>query len=128
MQNSDFWTRPTSLYRSQTSPVVLCIQNCVISARKPVSMGPSPHLWFCMQNSDFWTIIKSLYGYQTSPVVMCIQNSVLSTRISRLYGFHRSLLVLCMQNGDFRTRITSLCGSKTRPAVFACKTATSGLE
>ena len=63
-------TRINSLYGSQTSPVVLCMQNNVISIRitslywsepslvvfacktatlepeLPISMGPSPHLWF----------------------------------------------------------------------------------
>ena len=46
MQNSDFWIRITSLYGSQTSPVVLCMQNSVISSR-----------------------ITSLHGSQTPPVV-----------------------------------------------------------
>ena len=31
MQNSDFWTRKTSLYWSQIYPIVLCMQNIVIS-------------------------------------------------------------------------------------------------
>ena len=63
-------TRINSLYGSQTSPVVLCMQNKVISLRNTilhrslpssavfacqtaalgpefqVSMGPTPHLWF----------------------------------------------------------------------------------
>ena len=64
MQNIDFWIRITSLYRSQTSPVVLCMQNSVISTRINIlcgsqpsltanlgtelqfSMGPIPHLCF----------------------------------------------------------------------------------
>ena len=70
MHNSDFWSRLTSLYGSQTWPVVLWIQNSVISIRNTslhwsqpscvvfacitahfepefqVSMGPSPHLRF----------------------------------------------------------------------------------
>ena len=70
MQNSDFWSRITSLYGSQTWPIVLCIQNSVIRIRiislygsQPSSvvfacktatlgpdlqmcMGPRPHLWF----------------------------------------------------------------------------------
>ena len=68
--NKEFWSRITSLYWSLTTPVVLCLQNSVISIRitslcgshtSPVvfacktewltsgllvSMGPSPHLWF----------------------------------------------------------------------------------
>ena len=46
MQNSAFWTRLTSLYGSQTWPVVLCMYNSVLSIRIHVSMCPSPHLWF----------------------------------------------------------------------------------
>ena len=72
MQNNDFWTRITSLCGSQTSPVVLCLLNRVISTRNTslygsqpssvvfarktaslwpelqVSMGPRPHLLFCV--------------------------------------------------------------------------------
>ena len=33
MQNSDFWSRITSLYGYRTSPVVLCMQNRVIRTR-----------------------------------------------------------------------------------------------
>ena len=61
MQNNDFWTRITSLYGSQTSPVVLCMQNSAIGIR-----------------------ITSLCGSQTSPVVLCMQNSVPSIRITSL--------------------------------------------
>ena len=48
-------TRINSLYGSQISPVVLCIQNSVISTR-----------------------ITTLHGSQTSPVVLCMQNNVIS--------------------------------------------------
>ena len=75
MQNSHFWTRITSLYGSQTSPVVLCMQYSLISTRitslygsQPtsavfacktvtfgpellVSMGRSHHLSFCACNT-----------------------------------------------------------------------------
>ena len=68
MQNSDFWSRITSLCGSHTSPVVLCVQNSVMrlrlyrsqplsvffacktasfGAELQVSMGPRPHLSFC---------------------------------------------------------------------------------
>ena len=100
MENADFWTRITSLYGSQNSPVVLCKENNAICTR-----------------------ITSLCGTQPSPVVLSTHNGVLSTRISSLYGFQPSPVVLCMQNSDFRTRVTSLWGSQTLPVVFACKTA-----
>ena len=121
MQNSYFWTGITSLYVSQTSPVLLYMQNSVISTR-----------------------MTSLYGFQASSVVLSTHNNVLSTRTKRLYCLQPSHVVLCMQNIDFRTRITSLyvsqtspvvlcmynsvlsislCWSQTSSRVFACKTA-----
>ena len=48
MQNRDLWTRITSLYGSQTSPVVLWMQNSVISIR-----------------------LTCLYVFQPSSVVVC---------------------------------------------------------
>ena len=56
MPNSEFWTRITSLYVSQTLPVLLCMQNSLICTR-----------------------ISSLYGFQHSSVVMSTKNSVLNT-------------------------------------------------
>ena len=71
MQNSDFWTRITILYGSQTWPFILCMYNSVISIRinnlygsqassvvyacktatfgqdLQVSKGTRPHLSFC---------------------------------------------------------------------------------
>ena len=38
--------RITSLYGSQTSPVVLFPQTARLASELLVSMGPSPHLWF----------------------------------------------------------------------------------
>ena len=57
IQNGDFSTIITSLYGSQTSPVVLCMQNNVINIR-----------------------ITSLYGSHTSPMVFRIQKSDFSTK------------------------------------------------
>ena len=57
--------RINSLYGSQTSPVVLYMQNVIIIR------------------------ITSLYGSQTSPVVLCIQNSDFSIRNTSLYGSKR---------------------------------------
>ena len=42
MQNSHFWTRITSLYGSQTSPVVLCLQYTAISTRITSLDGSQP--------------------------------------------------------------------------------------
>ena len=56
------WIRITSLYGSQTSPMV-----------------------FCMQNSHFSSRIYSLYGSQISPVVLCMQNKVIRSRMTLVY-------------------------------------------
>ena len=47
MRNSDFMTRITTLHWAQASPVISCSQNIVIRTRILVSIGPSPHMWFC---------------------------------------------------------------------------------
>ena len=61
MPNSDFRTRLTSLYGSQTSSVVLSTHNCELNTR-----------------------IKRQYWIQPSPVALCIQNSDFRTRITSL--------------------------------------------
>ena len=112
MQNIDFWTRITSLFRSQISPVVLCMQNsskrrCFQSKNhrwglEPIETSKSDagHAVVQAQNHR----IISLYGSQTSPVVLCMQYSVISTRITCLFG------------------------SQPLSIFFACKTATIGAE
>ena len=95
----------TSLYMYQTSPVVLCVQNSVISTR-----------------------ISSFYGFQPSSVVLCIQNSDLRTKIVCLYRSQTSPVIFCMQNSASCIKITSLFGSQPSCVVFGCKTANFGLE
>ena len=90
---------------SLTSPVVLCMQNSVISTR-----------------------ITSVNESQTSPVVLCMQNHMISTRITSLHGSQISPAVLCKQNNAICIRIASLYVSQASPADFACKTATFGSE
>ena len=77
MQKTDFWDRTTSLHGSQTSPVVLCMQNNVISIR-----------------------ITSLYGSQTSPMVFCIQNSDFRTRIACLFVSQPSSVVFAFKSAS----------------------------
>ena len=80
-----------SLYGYQTSPVILCIDNSVISTRNTCLCGPqTSSVVLCMQNSDFRTRLASLYGSQTSSVVLSLHISVLSTRTKRLYWFQPS--------------------------------------
>ena len=53
--NRDFWNRITYLYVSQTSPVVLCMQNSVISIRKTGLYGSQPSsVVFACKTDTFW--------------------------------------------------------------------------
>ena len=100
MQNSDLWTRKTSLYGSQTDLSLCECKSASLASDLLVSMCPNPHLcFFLMQYSAFWTRISSLYGSQTSS------------------------LVLSTHNCEHNTRFTILYGSQPSSVVFACKTA-----
>ena len=100
MQNSDLWTRKTSLYGSQTWPVALWMQISVISIR-----------------------LTSLYVSQPSSVFFLMEYSAFWTRISSLYGSQTSSLVLSTHNCEHNTRFTILYGSQPSSVDFACKTA-----
>ena len=67
VQNSDFWSRITCLCGSQTSPVILCVQNSVMRLR--------------------------LYGSKTSPVIFACKTACLCIRITSLYGSQTSSVV-----------------------------------
>ena len=98
-QRSDFWIRITSFYRSQTSPVVLCVQNSVISTR-----------------------INSLYGSQTSSVVLCMQNSVISIRNTNPYWSHPSSVVFTCKAATFGSELQVSIGPRLRLLICECKT------
>ena len=118
MQNLDFRTRITSLYVSQTSPKV-----------------------FCIQNSDFSTRIASLYWSQLSSVVFAFKTATLGSELQVSMGprphlcflhskqllYHQNCKSLwvpalicgfCIQNSDFRIRITSLYWPQTSPVIL----------
>ena len=129
MQNCDFRTRIRSLYESQTSPMVFCIQNSDFSIRiaclyvsQPssvvfefksatlakelqVSMGPSPYLWFLQAKHDLSSKIASLYCSQTSPVVLCFQNNVISIGSTSLYGSLPSSMVFACKTASFGSEL-----------------------
>ena len=55
MQTSDFWTKSACLYGTQTSPVVLCMNNGVISTRITSLYGSQP-------TSVVFTCITATFG------------------------------------------------------------------
>ena len=110
-KHRDFWTRITSLYVSQTWPVILCMYNSVLSIRitslygsQPssvvfafktawlasellVSMGPRPHHWFLDAKQRLLDRNnKSLWDPNiTCRFVHAKQHDL--TRMTSLYGF-----------------------------------------
>ena len=112
MPNSEFWPRITSLYGSQTSPVLVRNQNGVICTRiSSVYWFQPSSVVLCWQNSDFRTRLTSLYGSQTSSVDLSNQNGDITSRIICLYWSQPSSGVLCFQHSVLTTRLTSPYGS-----------------
>ena len=105
MQNNDFWTIITSLNDTQTSPVVLCMQNSVISIRN-----------------------TSLCWSQPSSVVFACKTATFGPELEVSMGT-RSLLSFCARKIAWLVPeiVVSMFAS---PHLWfcACKTATLGLE
>ena len=78
----DFRTRITSLYGSQTAPLVLCIQNKVISIR-----------------------ITSLYGSQTSSMVFAGKTATFVSELQVSMGPRHRLLICGCETAQIASRI-----------------------
>ena len=85
MQNSEFWTRITILYGSQTSPFVLYMQKQRDFHQNDKCIWvPALICGFSMQNSEFWTGIKSIWV--TDVTCRSVhQTRVICTRMTSLY-------------------------------------------
>ena len=150
MHSSVIMTRITSLYGSQTSPVVLCMQKVWLAPEFIVSMGPTPHLSFCSCKTK-WLASEILvamcprphlwfFAFKTATLAPELQFSMgasphlwfLHAKQRLLNQNYKSLLVpyftydFCIQNGDFSTRIASLYRSQPSSVVLVCKKATFG--
>ena len=66
IENSVFWIRNTSVYRSQPSYVVLCMQKAWLAPELLVSMSPRPHLSFC-ECKTAWLAPESLVSMGLIP-------------------------------------------------------------
>ena len=153
MQNSDFCTRITSLYWSQTSPVVLCMQNSLISTGNTslywsqpssvvfagktatfgpelqVSMGTKPHLSFCACKTAWLAPELLVFVVSSHHLWLCaLKRATWGLWIACLYGFPPSHVVFWLQNRVPSIRPTRFCGSQPSSVVFAGKTAAFGPE
>ena len=147
MQSNAFWSRITSLYMSQASPAVLCMQNSMICTKmtslygfQPLSvffslfktvtfgpvlqvcMGPSPYVMICACK---WATLahELLVSVGLSPRVWLLDaKQRLLDQNNHLYGSQTWPVILCMYNSVLNIRITSLYGSQPSSVVFAFKT------
>ena len=139
MQNSDFWTRITSLYGSQTLHLWFsaCKTACLASELQ-VYMGPSPHLWFLhakqrlmepelqvsmgeSQTSSvgfvhenqrrFWTEWQVSMGSKLHLWFFCMQNSDFMDQNYKSLWVPDLICGFCMKTATFWTEIASLYGS-----------------
>ena len=138
-------TRINSLYGSQTSPVVVCMQNNEINIRNAslyeyqpssvlfacktatlwpelqVSIGPTPHLWFfAFKTATLSPELQVTMG--PSPHLWFLHaKQDFWIWIINLYGSQTSPMVLWMQNSVISGRNTSLHWSQTSSEVFQAK-------
>ena len=119
MQNSDFRARITSLYGSQTSPMVFFFQNCAFSTGIASLYGSQPtSVVLCIRKSDFSITITSLEGTQPSFVSCACKTASLGQELQVSMGRRPHLCFYCIQNSDFSNRIASLYVSKTSSVVL----------
>ena len=92
MQNSNYRSRLTSLYGSQTSSVVLSTHNSVLSTRIKRLYGFQPsRVFLCMQISDFSSWITGLYWSQPSSVVFAFKTATLGLELQASVGARNDL-------------------------------------
>ena len=128
MQNSVISTRITNLYGSQTSPVVFAFKTARFVPDIHVSTGPRYHLSLFACNTACFAP-ELLVSMEPSPHLRFLHaKQRLLYRISNLYGSQISPVVLCMQNRVISTRNTSLYGTQPSSVDFTCKTHTFGPE
>ena len=89
----------------------------------PVSMCPSPHLWFLDAKQRLLTRIRSLHGYQPSPVVLWMQISVISIRITSLYWSQPVPVAFACKPAPFGEELQVSIGPRLQLSSCACKTA-----
>ena len=124
MPSSDFWIRITSLYVSQTWPVILCMYKNVLSIRMTSLYGSQPSsVVLRIQNSDLKTKIACVYEYQTSLVIFCMQNSLPSIGITSLSGFQPSSVVLASIPSSFGPEKRMSMSPRPHLSFCACKIA-----
>ena len=118
MQNNMISIRITSFYGSQPSSVVFECKTATFGSELQVSMGPRLHLRF--------------FAFKTAPLAPELQVSmgpiphlwnVISIRITSLYGFQPSSVVFACKTTSFVSELQISMGPRLHLRFFAFKTA-----
>ena len=124
MQNSAFWTRVTSLYGSQTWPVVLCMYNSGLNIRITSLYGsqPSSTVFAC---KTAWLASESLVSMGPSPLVWFLdaKQRLMDWNNKSLSPRHNRSFCAC-KTAWFALEWQVYMGSSTHLCFFPCKTAT----
>ena len=129
MQNSDFWTRITSLCGSQTWPVVLCIYKNVLSIRNTSFYWSHPSsVVFTFKTAHYGPELLVSMGPRPSLSFGACKTATLEPDLQVCMGPrpHRrlwALITACLAQEQ-----KAYIGSRSHLWFCACKTATLGLE
>ena len=95
IQNFDFWTRITSLYGSQTWPVILCIYNSVLNIRITSLYGSQPSsVFFAFKTATLWPQLHMSLGPRSHLRPSAYKPACLASELLVSIGPSPHLLVL----------------------------------
>ena len=129
MQNSSFRARITSLYWSQSSPIIFWHSKQRLYHQDYKSLWvPTLICGFCNQNSDVWIRITSLYGSQTSPVVFACKTPTFGSELLVSMGPRLRLLICECKTACLDPEWHLSIGPSLQLGFCALKTATLASE
>ena len=130
MQNSEFWSRITSLHGTQASPVVLCMQyNSLISTRITCLYGPQPlSEVFSCKTAAFWAELQPSMGSRHNLSFCACKTVWLGPELQVSIGPSRHLWFLHAKQRFFGSELQVSMGTRPHLSFCACKTATFGTE
>ena len=121
MQNSDFRARITSLYGSQTSPVVLCMQNRVISTGILVPMVPDLTCRYVHANNVISFRITNLYGSQPSSVDLACKTATFGPELKVSAGPRHHLRFFAFKTASLAPELPASMGPSSHLWFFQAK-------
>ena len=127
MQNSDFWSRITSIYVSQLSSVVFAYTTVHSGPEFQVCTGPRLHLWFWAHITACLTQEYKDYMCSSPRLWFCAcKTATLALELLVSMGPRPHLPFCAIKTAWFATEYQVYIGSNPHLWFCACKTATLG--